>query len=74
MNKPIRKDPLGLIAAQTPAAVTAAAPTRTAETARQNNTVVGACPVCQARMQVVNAGGNLAYVCMEHCVCLPTQD
>jgi hypothetical protein len=67
-----RIDPLGLIAASTKgAALTASAAHK--ETARQNNTQLGACPVCQKAMQLANAGGHPVYVCMDHAVCLPTQ-
>jgi hypothetical protein len=46
----------------------------TQETARMTNTVLGACPICGVEMPVVEAGRVQAYVCTEHCVCLPTKD
>ena len=41
--------------------------------------VTGQCPLCaaanqQAQMQIANAGASLAYVCPQHCVCLPVED
>jgi hypothetical protein len=67
-----RIDPLGLLSttASAPVAETAA----TQETARMTNTVLGACPICGVEMPVVEAGRVQAYVCTEHCVCLPTKD
>lgn len=67
-----RIDPLGLLSttAAAPVAETAA----TQETARMSNTVLGACPICGVEMPVVEVGRVQAYVCTEHCVCLPTQD
>ncbi len=39
----------------------------------------GQCPLCVAanqngQMQITNAGASLAYVCQQHCVCLPVED
>lgn len=67
-----RIDPLGLLSttASAPTAETAA----TQETARMTNTVLGACPICGIDMPVVEVGRVQAYVCTEHCVCLPTKD
>ena len=67
-----RIDPLGLLSttASAPVAETAA----TQETARMSNTVLGACPICGIEMPVVEVGRVQAYVCAEHCVCLPTKD
>lgn len=67
-----RIDPLGLLSttAAAPVAETAA----TQETARMSNTVLGACPICGIEMPVVEVGRVQAYVCPEHCVCLPTKD
>jgi hypothetical protein len=65
-----RIDPLGLLAPVTAATETAA----TQETARMSNTVLGHCPICSIQMPVVEVGRVQAYVCTEHCVCLPTQD
>ena len=65
-----RIDPLGLL--RKPGAETAGVPKK--EVARMNNTVPGLCPICQAQMPVVQVGNVDAYVCIDHCVCLPTPD
>lgn len=67
-----RIDPLGLLAPVTAAATPETAATQ--ETARMTNTVLGACPICGIDMPVVEVGRVQAYVCTEHCVCLPTKD
>jgi hypothetical protein len=66
--KKIRIDPLNLIQSSS------APETRTAVTARQNNTDVGKCPVCAVDMIVVQAASVQTFVCKEHCVCLPCPD
>jgi branched-subunit amino acid aminotransferase/4-amino-4-deoxychorismate lyase len=67
-----RIDPLGLLS--TTAATATQETAATKETARMTNTVLGACPICGIDMPVVEVGRVQAYVCAEHCVCLPTKD
>ncbi len=64
-----------------PLAVESAAPeSANAETARLDNEVPGMCPICAAegaepaQMPIVKANGIPAYVCQNHCVCLPVED
>jgi hypothetical protein len=71
MTNAYRIDPLGLLKQPT---IETASQKPIQETARQNNTEVGACPVCQKSMQLASVNNSPVYVCMEHCVCLPTAD
>lgn len=76
-----RIDPLGMLAKPADAVLahssTTAAPQL--ETARVENTELGKCPICKVDMPIVMVGADAgsetaAYVCTEHCVCLPTKD
>lgn len=67
-NTTKRVDPLGLVA------LAGAGSQPRQETARMTNINLGKCPICQIDMPVVQAGEINAYVCTEHCVCLPTKD
>lgn len=69
-----RIDPLGLVNAPTQTTAAVAETAAHKETARMTNTVLGACPICNVAMPVVEVGRVQAYVCAEHCVCLPTAD
>lgn len=76
-----RIDPLGMLA-QPSSSVLAHSSTTAApqlETARVENIELGKCPICKVDMPVVLVGADTgtetaAYVCIEHCVCLPTKD
>lgn len=73
--KKIRLDPLNLISAASDAGVAKTSATdRTAVTARQTNLTVGVCPVCAVPMITVQVAGVDAFVCKEHCVCMPCPD
>jgi hypothetical protein len=70
MNTKVRKSPFR---SET------AAVTPHKETARWELNTVGVCPVCAQgglpkQMQLVSAQGIPAFVCVEHCVCLPAPD
>lgn len=64
--KNIRIDPLGMLLAASAGSNTV--------TARVENVVVGVCPICNVSMQTLEVAEVQAYVCMEHCVCLPVED
>jgi hypothetical protein len=65
MTKNVRIDPLGLVESKGSSKVVVA---------RVENTVVGVCPLCSVPMQTLEVADVQAYVCMEHCVCLPVED
>ena len=73
-----RIDPLGMLP-KSAASVLALTTAREAVTARVENTELGKCPICKTEMPIVMVGADAgsetpAYVCTEHCVCLPTKD
>lgn len=75
-----RIDPLGMLNKPAPAVLAHSSTTAAqAETARVENTELGKCPICKVDMPIVMVGADTgtetsAYVCIEHCVCLPTKD
>lgn len=79
MNK--RIDPLGLLNSSETSSNSVLAMTTnpTQVTARVENTDLGKCPICKQSMPIILVGSEMgaecsAYVCTEHCVCVPTKD
>lgn len=73
-----RIDPLGMLP-KSAASVLALSTERKVVTARMENTELGKCPICKIEMPIVMVGADAgseipAYVCTEHCICLPTKD